>query len=63
VRDNCTWAGILKSGEFEEDPEELDGEGDGNRVTKFARYPLLSRTSSSIPSSSIEAGGVRPVGW
>ena len=62
VRENCGWLRRLKSGESEDELDELEGVGEGNRMTQASGSIATLRGISSI-SSSTGAGGVRPVGW
>lgn len=51
------------AGESGEELDELEGVGDGSRMTQASGSESALRGTSSISSSAGSAGGVSPVGW
>ena len=51
-----------RAGESDEELDELDGVGDGSRMTQASGSMLELRGTSSTSSSVGSAGGVNPVG-
>jgi hypothetical protein len=63
ARENCGCTKIGKSGDSDEEVDELEGVGDGSRMTQASESGLALRGISSTSSSARSAGGVNPVGW